>query len=166
MLHYNALPAAAKIDTWRLYKTPSALAFPSAKKNQKTTNSSPFFVYLKISHIHGLPNTYILQGTSLIAKCFINFYSKQVPIFSFLIVSQRSLHIRNMRARVSCRFIGGYSHLTSHSIPALSRPRRHYQRLQQDYLARAHVGAGFPHCPRVHACIRLVTPSRPACPTP
>ena len=65
-----------------------------------------------------------------------------------------------MRAWVSCRFIGRYSHITSHSIPALSRLRRHYHRLQQHYLARAHVGAGFPHCPRVHACIRLVTPSR------
>ena len=84
VLHYNALPAAAKIDTWRLYKTPSALAFPSAKKSSKTTNSSPFFVYLKIIHINGLPNIYILQGTSLTAKCFINFYSKQVPSFSFL----------------------------------------------------------------------------------
>ena len=56
------------------------------------------------------------------------------------------------------------SRITSHSIPALSRLRRHYHRLSRHYLARANVGAGFPHCPGVHGCIRPVTPSTPGLP--
>lgn len=62
------------------------------------------------------------------------------------------------------RFIGRHSRITSHSIPALSRVRRHHHRLARHYLARANVGAGFPHCPGVHGCIRPVTPSRPGLP--
>ena len=63
------------------------------------------------------------------------------------------------------RFIGRYSRITSHSIPALSWVRRHHHRLaSRHYLARANVGAGFPHCPGVHGCIRPVTPSRPGLP--
>ena len=51
--HFNCFNDGYTFFKWRLYKTPSALALPSAKKSSETTNSSPFFVYLKISHIHG-----------------------------------------------------------------------------------------------------------------
>lgn len=72
--------------------------------------------------------------------------------------------VRRVGQQQVTRFIGRHSRITSHSIPALSRVRRHHHRLARHYLARANVGAGFPHCPGVHGCIRPVTPSRPGLP--
>ena len=116
-----------------------------------------------------------MHARSFRAKCFINFYSKRVSTihwqrssFSFLIVffpicitckTPESGSVQQVT-----RFIGRHCRITSHSIPALSRVCRHYHRVSRHNLARANVGAGFPHCPGVHGCIRPVTPSRPGLP--
>ena len=94
MLHYNALPAAAKIDTWRLYKTPSALAFPSAKKSSKTTILSPFFGYLKISDIHGVPNILLTHGPSLLSVSLI-FTANKFPVSHFCLSNLKPSHTKH-----------------------------------------------------------------------